>query len=223
MPNTTELLSGNQAFDCPHCNAYARQEFEVVLTVLAVNRNRPARIPLRFENEEVLLSICTHCERPAIWVLGTMVFPSKAEYPVAHEDMPDDVKEVYDEAGAIAALSPRSACALLRLALQMLLKRLGNSGDINRAIDNLEENGLNADTKRAMHILRVIGNHAVHAGEINFDSDTDTDELFNLLNAIVLELITLPRKRQELFDSLPERDKKFIEKKEGKTNKTGRL
>jgi len=128
--------------------------------------------------------------------------------------MPDYVKDVYDEAGAIAALSPRSACTLLRLALQMLLKQLGNSGDINRAIDHLERKGLNPDTKKAMHIVRVIGNHASHAGEISFDSGTDTDELFKLMNTIVLELITLPRERAELFNSLPEKDRKFIERKE---------
>lgn len=214
MPKTVVQESESQAFHCPHCNAYAHHKFENVTTRLTVHPGRAVRKILTFENDEVLLSICTYCERHAIWVSDNMVFPRTAEYPIANQDMPDSVKEVYDEAGAIMALSPRAACALLRLALQMLLEQLGESGNINRAIDSLVSKGLDPGTKQAMHILRVIGNHAIHPGKISFDGDTDTGELFRLLNAIVLERITLPKTRAELFDNLPEKDRKYIEERE---------
>ena len=218
MANPEALISMNRAFRCPHCNAFAYQEFEGIWTNFFSTRIAPGARALEFQDGRVMFSMCAHCKRPAIWVSDKMVFPSTPEYPVAHEDMPDNIKVIYDEAGSIVALSPRAACALLRLALQMLLKQLGESGDINRAIDNLEKKGLDPGTKEAMHILRVTGNHAIHPGKISFDGDTDTGELFKLLNAIVMELITLPRTRAELFDSLPESDRKFIEKKESRTN-----
>ncbi|WP_201721792.1 hypothetical protein [Polynucleobacter asymbioticus] len=49
-----------------------------------------------------------------------MVYPNRGNVPVANEDMPNDVKSGYEEAASIAALSPKAASALLRLAIQKL-------------------------------------------------------------------------------------------------------
>ena len=180
------------------------------------NLYEPGHTHLRVDGVDLLYSICAHCEKPALWLSNKMVFPNTGAYPLANSDMPDTVREVYDEAGAIAHLSPRAACALLRLALQMLLVQLGESGDINRAIETLTKNGLAPEIKEAMHILRVIGNHAIHPGEISFDSDTDTDGLFNLLNAIVHDRITIPRERAEMYNALPKSDREYIAKRDSK-------
>ena len=218
MTDTDWPKRGSHPLHCPHCNVIAYHNFEKVLTYFSGSHIGTRQSALKFENQDVFLSTCIHCKKPAIWVLGKLVFPSTAVHPVANEDMPDNVKEVFNEAGAIVSHSPRAACALLRLALEMLLKHLGGSGNINRAIENLDKKGLDPGTREAMHVLRVIGNQAIHAGTIRVDEDSDTEVLFELLNDIVLELITLPRKRAELFNSLPESDRKYIEKKESETN-----
>ena len=49
-----------------------------------------------------------------------MIFPSGSTIPMAHTDMPESVKEIYDEAREIAGQSPRAAAALLRLALEKI-------------------------------------------------------------------------------------------------------
>ncbi|WP_156741896.1 hypothetical protein [Occultella aeris] len=44
--------------------------------------------------------------------------------PDPSPDMPEDVAQLYEEASTVVGLSPRSASALLRLALEALLKGL---------------------------------------------------------------------------------------------------
>lgn len=201
------------SFHCPHCKVFAHQVWEDIESEYLESIKLPEFTRLTVNKELVLFSICAHCEQPAFWLSGKMIFPGNGAYPVANADMPVEVKEVYDEAGSIAASSPRAACALLRLGLQLLILQLGETGDINRAIDNLAKNGLDPEIEKAMHILRVIGNHAVHPGEISFDRDSNTDGLFKLLNAVVYDRITTPRERAEMYENLPEGDRDYIEKK----------
>jgi len=49
-----------------------------------------------------------------------MIHPRKLTAPIPHSDMPDDVKEIYEEARNISDISPRAAAALLRVALEKL-------------------------------------------------------------------------------------------------------
>ena len=44
------------------------------------------------------------------------------------EDMPQVVKELYFEARDVYSISHKSACAILRLAVQHLCKELGEDG-----------------------------------------------------------------------------------------------
>ncbi len=73
------------------------------------------------------------------------------------------------------------------------------------------------NVQEACDILRVIGNNAVHSGQIDIDDTTEISEsLFELLNYIVEESIRLPAKRKMLFDSLPKTAKDAIAKRDGK-------
>lgn len=214
MSETLASMFRSDSFHCPHCKVYAHQVWESIEPEYLQERYGYEDSRLKIDEEELLISLCAHCEQPAFWLPERMIFPNTGAYPPPNIDMPESVKEVYDEAGTISLLSPRSACALLRLALQMLLLQLAESGDINRAIENLEKKGLNPEIKDAMHILRVTGNHAIHPGRISFENDTDTTKLFNLLNAIVYDLVTVPRERREMYSNLPKSDRDFIAKRE---------
>ena len=48
--------------------------------------------------------------------------------PPAPEGMPANLVPIYDEAVAVADISPASSCALLRYLIQMLVKRKGMRG-----------------------------------------------------------------------------------------------
>lgn len=206
----------NRAFHCPHCGVYAAQHWATLkfkMKEFLIDTGTDARIG----NNKAWYSVCEHCNHPALWSDSILVYPSSGGFPLPNEDLPDEVMAIYREAGSVAQLSPRAACALLRLALQMLLKKIGESGDINKAIESLDRNGLDPEIKRALHTVRVIGNHAIHPGRIDFEENTDTNGLFELLNAIVRDRITLPRERLEIFNRLPKEEREFIAKQDRKS------
>ena len=99
----------------------------------------------------------------------------------------------------------------------MLLEYRGKTGNLNTNIKNLVKEGIGQQIQQALDIVRVTGNHAVHPGEIIFDDATDVQALFNLINMVAVILITQPKQIQEIYDNLPEKDKKEIAKRDGKT------
>jgi len=69
--------------------------------------------------------------------------------------------------------------------------------------------------QQALDAVRVIGNNAVHPGEIDLRDDAETaTRLFELLNLIVDVTITQPRKVAEMYDKLPESSRQAIEKRD---------
>lgn len=202
----------SRSFHCPHCGVYAAQHWGI-LRFKEPPQLFSAGREASLGGTRAEYSVCEHCTQPTLWSGTKFVYPNDGGYPQPNEDMPDEVKKVFHEAGAIVQLSPRSAAALLRIALQMLLKQLGESGDIVKAIKSLDAKGLDPSIRDALHTVRVIGNHAVHPGKIDFDEDIDVFGLFELLNAVTKDLITFPRERQEMYEGLPKGDKDFIAQK----------
>jgi len=144
-----------------------------------------------------------------------MVFPLTGGAPLANPDMPDEVKKDYEEARSIVSSSPRAAAALLRLAIQKLCKHLGEKGkDLNTDIANLVKKGLRSKVQRALDVVRVIGNNAVHPGEIDIRDDEETArKLFTLVNIIVYSMISEKKEIEGLYEKLPETAKKQIKQR----------
>ena len=72
-----------------------------------------------------------------------MIYPHSSTAPLPIDEMPENVKELFNEARAVLNQSPRGACALLRLAIQYIVKELGeDEKNLNKAIGSLVEKGL---------------------------------------------------------------------------------
>ena len=163
------------------------------------------------------ISRCSRCQNPIFWLDGKIIFPLMHTSPPANSDLPDDVQGIYKEAASIANLSPRAACALLRLAIEILLKHLGETSTINESIKNLVKKGLDVRIQQALDIVRVTGNNAVHPGEIDFNDSTDVQTLFGLINLIADALITQPKQVATMYNQLPETAREGIKKRDGRT------
>ena len=208
-------------FHCLHCQVYAQQRWSDMFIypdyVYATQDDPPTYDNVCIGEEPVGVSLCSHCEAPTLWIAEKIIYPLIGVFPPANEDLPDNVKAIYDEASAIANQSPRAAAALLRFALQVLLEHIGRTGNLNKNIKKLVNEGLDTQIQQALDIVRVTGNHAVHPGEIDFDDTTDVHTLFDLVNIITEDFITRRKRVQKLYDKLPKKDKEAIEKRDSKT------
>lgn len=188
------------AFSCPYCSAIAHQTWRNVYEYSEHSENF-------YVFDYILLSECgnPHCGKKSIWINEKLVCPSMSTAPFPYDDMPSDVKEDFLEAREVVEISPRSAAALLRLALQKLMKHLGQEGkDINKDIGELVKKGLPVKIQVALDSLRIYGNEAVHPGEIDLKDDRETAlKLFKVLNIIVHDMIIQPKEIEELFNRLP--------------------
>lgn len=203
-----------EAFNCPHCHAFAKQLWFNVT-------GKPWGAYGRVEIENLCLTQCQHCYKGGIWQIsdynhGTLVYPSMLTAIEPNPDMPDGIKVDFEEARQIANRSPRGAAALLRLVIQKLCIHLGLPGKkIDDDIAELVKQGLPKQIQQALDIVRVVGNESVHPGTLDLNDDPDTtSKLFSLVNLIVSRMITDPKETNKLYLSLPETKRKGIEERD---------
>ena len=164
------------------------------------------------------ISRCYSCDKCAIWLHDKLIHPPANLHVECNADMPDEIRGDFEEARAIFFTSPRGSAALLRLAVQKLCAFLGEGGkNIDDDIASLVRKGLPATIQMALDTVRVIGNEAVHPGQIDLkDNPRIAESLFDLLNVIVDETISKPKRIDELYAKLPDSKKAAIAKRDGK-------
>jgi hypothetical protein len=161
------------------------------------------------------LSKCYNCKKIAAWVYDGMVFPPHREGISPNLDIPQEIADDFNEARSILALSPRGAAALLRLAVQKLCAFLGEKGkNIDEDIGNLVAKGLSPLVQKALDVVRVVGNEAVHPGVIDLKDDRNTAlQLFTLVNLIADQMISVPKAVQHMYGQLPQAKLQAIEER----------
>lgn len=198
---------GQSAFDCPFCSAYANQSWPKIYYTSGGFKLI----------DNLALSFCSNCDLYSIWYKGILVHPESSQVNSPNLDLDQDIQDDYNEAANIFQKSPRGSAALLRLAIQKLCKQLGEKGeDLNTDIGNLVKKGLSVKVQQSLDSVRVIGNEAVHPGELNLKDDKGIAlALFKLLNFIAERMISEPKEIEAIYRKLPENKKKQIEKRDG--------
>jgi hypothetical protein len=226
MPEVTLPSFMAPRFNCPHCGALSHQDWaelgwprdedDTLLHVMG----RLTKI-----RDRIYGSLCLSSERLAVWhrievpplfqgsrtprpMAGTfhMIWPnSDGSVEPLPEEAPDIVRELWDEARQVAGLSPRSAAALLRLALQLLLDELRpGHKTIDAAIAAAYANNTPDGIVKAMDYVRVTGNQAVHDGQVQMNEDPDMlPSLFALLRYILDDKVVKEAKANRLHATLP--------------------
>lgn len=198
-------------FHCIHCGVYAAQDWNQFYYRTAYNGFRT--------EDNLSYCVCSHCNEWSYWFGERMIIPSDAPVQPPHPDMPQDCIPEYNEARSIVSASPRAASALLRLTLQKLMPILGESGkNINDDIASLVKKGLPVQVQQALDFCRVVGNNAVHPGEIDLNDTPDiAHQIFAMINFIVDDKISRPKQIDTLYSKLPEAARNAIAARDGKT------
>lgn len=209
------------AFSCPFCKGIASHDWQAGF--------RHQIEPNTELYNLVLVAKCQACIKSSIWLKSD--YPSQSEennyeillYPrtstadeAPNPDMPPNVREVFDEASLILDYSPRASAALSRLAIELLMDELKAEGrNLNDKIGYLVTQGLPVSIQQALDTIRVIGNNAVHPGEINMSDNKEMAiTLLKFINIIVQNQISEPRSIKEAYSTLPEGAIKGIEQRD---------
>jgi hypothetical protein len=209
-------------FTCPHCHTISHQrwrecDFDFTCHAIAV-RAPGTSLSSVFGTRDLnplKTSKCDCCGNSTVWVQQMLLYPNTGSAPLPNEDLPAAVKAIYGEAASVARLSPRAAAALLRLAVEMLCKDLGQSGTLNEMIQSLvDARRIPSQILKALDVIRVVGNEAVHPGEISkLDDEKSVQGLFAFINLVAEHAITLPRAIDKAFGDLPEGARSHIAKR----------
>jgi hypothetical protein len=157
-------------------------------------------------DEAIKRATCVLCSGSSYWVQEHLVWPSPHLGPAPNEDLHNEVLELYNEARAIAPRSPRAAAALLRLLVERLADELGaDAGTLAERINQLATSGvITQRTIDALTAVRLTGNSAVHAGQIDPSCEDDVRVvllLFTIVNSIAENALTLPRRTHALIEA----------------------
>lgn len=224
----------SRSFICPYCNGVATHDWRYMQMEL-FDGDMVGLDKIK-ESRYVVFARCQGCLKTSIWLTeklkNTVSNPStfsgddsseillypftSPDLPKANEDMPEDVKKIYDEACLVLKDSPRSSAALSRLAIEKLVDHLEAEGsNLNLKIADLVSKGLPPRIQQMLDSVRVIGNNAVHPGEIDLSDNTQLAlSLLNFINLIVDNQISQPKKIDEIYNSLPESNLKSIERRD---------
>ena len=214
------------AYNCPHCNAYAHQEWEKLFYRDTVDRpTLPQgtfhKVDIYETHHEVYISTCARCKKYSIWHgenrNAKMIYPKFKGISPPNPGLSDDIKRDYNEAALIMQESPRGAAALLRIALEKLCQQLGDKQkSLNSNIQKVVEEISDERIHKALDLVRVIGNEAVHPGQLDLKDDIEiVSKLFWLLNFIASEMISKEKEINAFFEEkIPEKQKEQIKKRD---------
>lgn len=223
-----------KGFSCPYCKAFSAHtaRFNMIELKDSVIKINDSDIAVRYFN---ITAKCHSCNQESIWfkrdaykdkdneeyALEILVYPIiNHDVPEPNLDMPESVKQIYDEACSVLYKSPRSSAALSRLAIENLVDCLNANGkDLNTKIGDLVSKGMPVSIQQMLDSVRVIGNNAVHPGQIEISDNIELAlSLLNFINLIVDNTITQPKKINEVYNLLPDSYKQSIERRDSQNS-----
>jgi hypothetical protein len=193
------------SFTCPYCH-----------TKVPFSSNEI----IRAGSYKYIYRQCSECKEIIIWrekinyqLHGrntTLIYPSQVttEMPNSNDFMPERAKELYEEAAKIYTHSYRAAAALLRLATEFLVDEVeyATGHNLKAKIKCIaEKEGFDSDVVKALDVLRLNGNSAVHQSALYIDEDEEKIPfMFELLNFLSQQLFENKAQLNDFYAKIPD-------------------
>lgn len=205
-------LSSSNTFTCPYCHAVSRFDCYILGNTF----------PVLGVDSKIVFARCDACSEASVFLITGdeefQLFPDLlTDIPQPNVDMPEDIEKIYLEAAKVLKDSPRASAALSRLAIDQLTLKFSNKNNLNTRIADMVSKGLSPIIQKALDTVRVIGNNAVHPGTIDLNDNPELSlSLLELVNLIVDKQISEPKKIQEMYNRLPDKNLEAIKKRDTK-------
>ncbi len=193
---------------CPHCGVLGLH------TRLSPSEYRFSNDEMSPAIDEPYVFVCLSCKLFFVTVEDDTVYPQKPYGPAPNRDLPKECIDDFEEARMVFTYSPRASAALLRLVIEKMCALYGSdTKTLNENIEALKQKGLSPPAIRALHMLRVVGNEAVHPGTLDIGDNKEIAlRLFNAVNYIANVMISMPKEIEGMISALPDGVKRRIEK-----------
>ena len=212
-----ELVWGSPG-PCPSCGVISDHMWFTGLLSTIYDAGTRQHVPHSMQGMqgELLVSRCVSqtCRALALWLReknsqsgktsSELVYPKIGIRKPPVEGLNTEEVKLYEEAAAVATVSPRAACALLRVLLEAFLKRhlteAGHSPNRNRLVGMIDlavqHLDLSQTLKNGLTAIRKRGNTAVH-DPYGLTDDARADDLpwlFQAVDDLVDDLHVKPKK-----------------------------
>lgn len=229
---------GKKTFACPNCGKWAQMHWE---NLTSMNPQFAGVLPPQPVQEfddigngvhaaiQWTRAMCQVCKKISIWRDEQMVYPLTGTTPPAHQDMPEQVVALYDEARAVAAVSGRAGAGMARSTLEYLLRTVLPSvgvevkkGDRLEDLIGLAEVEVSGPLKKRLELVRYAGNKSVHVEDVpdevmvlvlDEENAAILELLFRTVNDVVDELVRVRKESDEAYALLPPGFLENIERK----------
>ena len=138
---------------------------------------------------------------------ATQIYPRTSTIELfPNDDMSEEQKQLFNEAKDIFDISPKAAGALLRCVIERILRDKfpeHSKSCLGRILSELKDkNALSNEIIQLCKTCKLIGNEACHSSLMIYEDESreQVELLFELINAIAEELLSKPRKWQEMLD-----------------------
>ncbi len=197
---------------CPHCGNRAPQR-------LIHKQNYLERVWSSADGAEaepapwsIFIAVCETCNHALLYEnvgdqfdedkfdICELVYPSAAGFPVS---VPQQIKNVYDEANRIKRLAPNAFAVQIRRAMEVLCEDKGvTTGSLQKRLDKLVDKGeIPPVLAEATDLLRLLGNVGAHGTNQTVHPllANAIDEFFR---AVVEYVYVAPSKLKEFRDTM---------------------
>ncbi|CAI3503900.1 hypothetical protein CIRMBP1315_02056 [Enterococcus cecorum] len=208
------------AFVCPHCDTIISHMWAKLY--VDVSDLDPKLKVHDYKQTEFIIAQCNNCEQKTVWKKSPNnhdgyfpVYPIITKFPKPSPDIPEELVDLYNQAGSCLPVSPCASAALSRLFLEKLLRYLDFEGNtLNDLISSVSKQHFDS---KLLDIIRFYGNKAVHTGTLDLTDDSViASYLLDSINTIVEILITNPAKLESEYNKLPESYRNSIESRDSK-------
>lgn len=157
-----------------------------------------------FKRNEYAIGICHACGQATLFKNENILYPlSSGISPV--ECMPEDAKNAFRESQSILMLSPRAACAMLRVCVERMVNATDAKG--GNLAEKIESLGLPQTLVKLATACRLVGNDAVHNNVIDLSVGSEeakvvSEALSRFANRIAEELFGMANEADEWISKI---------------------